>query len=167
MSDSVWPHKRQPTRLLCPWDSPGKKTGVGCHFLPQCMEVKSEREVAQSCPTLSDPMDCNLPGSSVHGIFQTGIPEWVAIPCSRGSSRPSDWTRISCFAGGLLHYLIPIDWLTTFKLLINETLKEFARWVQTAGTITLWLFFIIWCWRSFQSTHFLSFKGNIIVIKKS
>ena len=58
------PHRRQPTRLPRPWDSPGKNTGVGCHFLLQCMKVKSEREVAQSCPTLSDPMDCSLPGSS-------------------------------------------------------------------------------------------------------
>ena len=70
MSDSVWPHRRQPTRLLCPWDSPGKNTGVGCHFLLQCMKVKSESEVAQSCLTLSNPMHCSLPGSSVHGIFR-------------------------------------------------------------------------------------------------
>ena len=55
--------------LLCPWDSPGKNTGVGCHFLLQCMKVKNESEVAQACPTLCDPMDCSLPGSSVHGIF--------------------------------------------------------------------------------------------------
>ena len=57
MSDSVWPHRRQPIRLPLPWDSPGKNTGVGCHFLLQCMKVKSETEVAQLCPTLSDPMD--------------------------------------------------------------------------------------------------------------
>jgi len=62
-----------------PWDSPGKNTGVGCHFLLQCMKVKSESEVAQSCPTLSDPMDCSLPGSSVHGIFQARVLEWGAI----------------------------------------------------------------------------------------
>ena len=61
----------------CPWDSPGKNTGVGCHFLLQCMKVKSEREVTQSCPTLSDPMDCSLTGSSVHGIFQARVLEWV------------------------------------------------------------------------------------------
>ena len=60
VSDSVRPHRQQPTRLLCPWDSPDKNTGVGCHFLLQCMKVKSEREVAQSCPTLSDPMDWSL-----------------------------------------------------------------------------------------------------------
>ena len=68
VSDSVRPHRRKPTRLLRPWDSPGKNTGVGCHLLLQCMKVKSESEVAQSCPTLSDPMDCSPPGPSVHGI---------------------------------------------------------------------------------------------------
>ena len=73
------PHRRQPTRLPCPYDSPDKNTGVGCHFLLQCMKVKSESEVAQSCPTLSDPMDYSLPGSSVHGIFQARVLEWGAI----------------------------------------------------------------------------------------
>ena len=82
MSDSVRPHRRQPTRLPHPWDSPGKNTGVGCHFLLQCMKVKSESEVAQLCPTLSDPMDCSLPGSSVHGIFQARVLEWGAIAFS-------------------------------------------------------------------------------------
>ena len=65
MSDSVRPHRRQPTRLPHPWDSPGKNIGVGCHFLLQCMKVKSESEVTQLCLTLSDPMDCSLPGSSI------------------------------------------------------------------------------------------------------
>ena len=78
VSDSVRPHRRQPTRRT-PWDSPGKNTGVGCHFLLQCMKVKRESEVAQSCPTLHDPMDCSLPGSSVHGICQARVLEWVAI----------------------------------------------------------------------------------------
>ena len=79
MSDSVRPHRRQPTRFRHPWDSPGKNTGVGCHFLLQCMKVKSESEVAQLCLTLSDPMDCSLPGSSVHGILQVRVLEWGAI----------------------------------------------------------------------------------------
>ena len=70
------PHRRQPTRLPRPWDSPGKNTRVGCHFLLQCMKVKSESEVAQLCPTLSDLMDCSLPGSSIHGIFQARALEW-------------------------------------------------------------------------------------------
>ena len=83
MSDSVWLHRRQPTSLLCPWDSPGKNTGVGSHFLLQCMKVKSESEVAQLCWTLSDPMDCSLPGSSIHGIFQARVLEWGAIAFSR------------------------------------------------------------------------------------
>ena len=76
------PHRRQPTRLPCPWDSPGRNTGVSCHFLLQCMKVKSESEDAQSCPTLRDPMDCSLPGSSVHEIFQARVLEWVAIAFS-------------------------------------------------------------------------------------
>ena len=88
MSNSVQPHRRQPTRLPRPWDSPGKNTGVGCHFLLQCVKVKSESEVAQSCLTLSDPMDCSLPGSSFHGIFQARVLEWVAIAFSDFRWRP-------------------------------------------------------------------------------
>ena len=76
-------HRWQHTRLPCPWDSPGKNTGVGCHFLLQRMKVKRESEVAQLCPTLSDFMDCSLPGSSVHGIFQASVLEWGAIAFSR------------------------------------------------------------------------------------
>ena len=76
---TVRPHRRQPTRIPHPWDSPGKNTGVGCHFLLQCVKVKSESEVAQSCPTLPNPMDCSLPGSSAHGIFQARALEWGAI----------------------------------------------------------------------------------------
>ena len=72
--------RRQPTRLPRPWGSPGKNTGAGCHFLLQCMKVKSEREVAQSCPTPSGPMDCSLPGSSIHGIFQQEYWAGVLFP---------------------------------------------------------------------------------------
>ena len=82
MSDSVRPQKQQPTRLPRPWDSPGKNTGVGCYFLLQRMKVKSESEVAQSCPTPRDHMDCSLPGSSIHGIFQARVLEWAAIAFS-------------------------------------------------------------------------------------
>ena len=82
MSDSVGPYRWQPTRLPHPWDSPGMNTGVGCHFLFQCMTVKSEREVAQSCLTLSDRMDRSLPGSSIHGIFQARVLEWGAVAFS-------------------------------------------------------------------------------------
>ena len=96
MSDSVRPHRRQPTRLPRPWDSPGKNTGVGCHFLLQCMKAKSESEVAQLCPTLSDPMDCSPPGSSVHGIFQARVLEWVAISFSNAGKRKVKVKLLSC-----------------------------------------------------------------------
>ena len=91
MSDSVRPHRRQPTRLCRPWDSLGKNTRVGCHFLPQCMKVKSE--VAQSCPTLRNPKDGSPPVSSVHGIFQARVLEWVAIAVSKimASSPITSW----------------------------------------------------------------------------
>ena len=87
MSDSVRPHRWQPTRLHCPWDSPGKNTGVGCHFLLQCMKVKRESEVAQSCLTVSDPMDCSLPGSSDHRISPARVLEWGAIAFSELNAR--------------------------------------------------------------------------------
>ena len=92
MSDSVRPHRRQATRLPGPWDSPGKNTGVGCHFLVQCMKVKSESEVAQLYPTFSDPMD-----SSIHGIFQARVLEWGAIAFS--TIRP-EWSLNEGFPGG-------------------------------------------------------------------
>ena len=82
MSNSVQPHRRQPNRPPRTWDSPGKNTGVGCHFLLQCMKVKSESEVAQSCPTLSEPMDCSLSGFSMHGILQARVLEWGTIAFS-------------------------------------------------------------------------------------
>ena len=116
MSDSVRPHRRQLTRLPHPWDSPGKNTGVGCHFLFQCMKVKSESEVAQLCPTLSDPMNCSPPGSSVHGIFQARVLEWGAIAfsdktcltCCKDPKKcelPVKWcTNPVSWSGGMLCY---------------------------------------------------------------
>ena len=103
MSDSVRPHRQQPTRLPHPWDSPGKNTGVGCHFLLQCMKVKSESQVAQSCLTLSDPMDCSLPGSSIHGIFQARVLEWGAIYCSYYISYTISSSSYMCKGFDLLH----------------------------------------------------------------
>ena len=97
------PHRRQPTRLPHPWDSPGKNTGVGCHLLLQCMKVKSESEVAQLCPTLSDPMDCSLPGSSIHGIFQARVLEWVAIAFSAFPPYPPP-------NGNILELLLLFSW---------------------------------------------------------
>ena len=94
MANSVRPHRRQPTRLRRPWDSPGKNTGVGCHFLLQCMKEKSESEVTQSFPTLSNHMDCSLPGPSVHGIFQARVLEWGAISFSGDLCLGSDQAEI-------------------------------------------------------------------------
>ena len=108
VSNSVRPHRRQPTRLPRPWDSPGKNTGVGCHFLLQCMKGKSESKVAQSCLTLSDPMDCSLPGSSIHGIFQARVLEW----------------------GGPINHLCTFYLPLTFPLsyeLLSEWVKSFSR----------------------------------------
>ena len=111
MSDSVWPHRRQPTRLPCPWYSPGKNTGVGCHFLLQCMKVKSENEVLSfiimcvcmcvcvSLSVMSDSLWLFATPWTVHGIFQARILKWVAILFSRGSSRPRNRTWVSCIAG--------------------------------------------------------------------
>ena len=77
------PHRWQPSRLPCPWDSPGKNSRVGCHFLLQCMKVKSESEATRSCPAHSDPRDCSLTGPSIHGIFQARVLEWGAIAMKR------------------------------------------------------------------------------------
>ena len=108
MSKSVRPHRWQPTRLPCPWDSPGKNTGVGCHFLLPCMKVKSESEVAQSCLTRKDPIVCSLPGSSVHGIFQARVLEWGAIAFSTHTANkrqnPRTQERRYCEPIGL-HFL--------------------------------------------------------------
>ena len=117
VSDSVRPHRQQPTRLLRPWDSPGKNTGVGCHFFLQCIKVKSESEVAQSCPTLHDPMDWSLPGSSTHGIFQARVLEWGAI----------------AFSQSLLVYLFP-----RYKVLNCELLKRYTE-VLTPSTYACYL----------------------------
>ena len=93
----VRPHRQQPTRLPRPWDSLGKNTGVGCHFLLQCMKGRSESEVAQSCPTLRDPMVCSLPGSTVHGIFQARVLEWGAIAFSIYTLPSTFFKNVQCF----------------------------------------------------------------------
>ena len=123
MSDSVWPHRWQPTRLLCPWDSPSKNTGVGCHFLLQCMKVKSESEVAQSCPTLSDPMDCGPPGSSIHGIFQARVLEWGAIAFSVEAYNKVKW-RTYCWQAEHLRNICT-SFIQARDLIVNFRAEEF------------------------------------------
>ena len=130
MSNSVRPHRRQPTRLPGPWDSPGKNTGVGCHFLLQCMKVKTESEVAQSCPTLSDPMDCSLPGS-LSMVFSrqehwSGLPLPSLPSCStqaqllhgmRDLSSPTrDQTCVPCIEGRFLPSGPPRESLLFFQI---------------------------------------------------
>ena len=117
MSDSVRPHRQQPTGLPRPWDSPGTNTGVGCHFLLQCRKVKSQSEVAQSCPTLSNPMDCSLPGSSVHGIFQARVLEWGAQRISLNKKLP---TKKQCY----LHFKDETD---------MERLSHLSKGIQTVA----------------------------------
>ena len=109
---TVQPHRWQPIRLRRPWDSPGKNTGVGCHFLLQCRKVKSESEVAQSCLTLSDPMDCSLPGSSIHGIFQARVLEWGAVAFSIYMTTHSKWDTIINILTLVQVTLLPSDFAT-------------------------------------------------------
>ena len=116
MSDSVRPHRRQPTRLPHPWDSPGKNTGVGCHFLLQCMKMKSESEVTQLCLTLSDPMDCSLPGSSIHGIFQARVLEWVAIAFSTNLRGKPKWEVSIGFRKKRKKWLVTLIWAVGVKV---------------------------------------------------
>ena len=112
MSDSVRPHRWQPTRLPRPWDSPSKNTGVGCHFLLQCMKAKRASEVILSCPSLSNPMDCSLPGSSVHGIFHARVLEWVAIALFEGDPQQIVNQKVWQWTWSLefYHRLSLIDW---------------------------------------------------------
>ena len=158
------PLRWQPTRLPRPWDSQGKNTGVGCHFLLQCMKVKSESEVAQSCSTLSDPMDCSPPGSSVHGIFQARVLEWGVIAFS-----PS-WCLVcaKCYAKfwrytwlGLcpIHGSVPGPSITFDWGLVNHV------WMND---ITIWfcvehLWFPPWCPISLFSVSFNSCLKDCVI----
>ena len=112
MSDSVRPHRQMPTRLPSPWDSPGKNTGVGCHFLLQCRKVKSESEVVQSCLTLSRPMDCSLPDSSIHGISRQEY--WSGVPLPSPKS-----FRNTCNLGKK-HDFIPLSRLILLNFFTSQ-----------------------------------------------
>ena len=125
MSDSVQPHRQQPIRFPRPWDSPGKNTGVGCHFLRQYMKVKNESEVTQSCPTLCNPMDCSLPGSSVHEIFQARVLEWGAITSTR-MIKFQNTDNTKCWQGcGATETLIHCWWEGKMAQLVWETVFQF------------------------------------------
>ena len=157
MSDSVWPHRRQPIRLPRPWDSPGKNTGVGCHFLLQCMKVKSESEVAQLCLTLSDPMDCSPPGSSVHGIFQARVLEWGAIAFSKTSYKGIQFSVFSftLFTGSL-------SWLSSFWITVRSYFllleKGIHHWWRWAHRRRVWV--AQWDWRGGQVGRKFLLRGR-------
>ena len=139
VSDSVRPHRRQPTRENPRlWDSPGKNTGVGCHFLLQYMKMKSESEVAQSCPTLCDPMDCSLPGSSVHGIFQARVLEWGAIAFSAPYPRqPLIYQYTPC----LSRFACLKDFIYRWNWAICALL--FSKFIHAVAYINILFLFII------------------------
>ena len=135
MSDSVRPQRRKPTRLPHPWDSPGKNTGVGCHFLLQCMKVKNESEVTQLCPTLSNRMDCSLPSSSVHGISQARVLEWGAIAFSQtiverclqsglvnSKTRRANNSLVDCLGQGWPGYLT--TFIDLWRILENNSINN-------------------------------------------
>ena len=149
------PHRWQPTRLPRPWDSPGKNTGVGCHFLLQCMKVKSEREVAQSCPTLSNPMDCSPPGFSVHGIFQARVLEWGATAFSDQSayyynSLPVPWD---------MPFKTPnIFYTVKKKLSITQKLRKFTTMLSYLYVMPYILFFLFFC----KSRFFLFSESKLL-----
>ena len=110
------PHRRQPLRLHRPWDSPGKNTGVGCHFLLQCMKMKSESEVTQSCSTLRDPMDWSLPCSSIHGIFQARVLEWVAIRTHKTNAN-----HTHCLLKFTACYAVSLMWTLKSGVKVQQT----------------------------------------------
>ena len=146
MSDSVRPHRRQPTRLLHPWDSPGKNTGVGCHFLLQCMKVKIESEVAQSCLPLCDHMDYSLPGASIHGIFQARVLKW-------GASAFSDLSNDKCLIQWWIHCN---PWVNAkYYYNLNYYLKRWNTLISLSGA-----YLIIWL-TSYNLTQTLLFLSII------
>ena len=148
------PQRRQPTRLPRPWESPGKNTGVGCHFLLQCMKVKSESEVAQLCPTTSDPMNCSPPGSSIHGIFQARVLEWGAI----GAPRFNPWV-------GKIPWRR--EWLPTSGFLPGEShgqrsLAGYTPWGCKESDTTEQLTLHPQSWM--EGSHLASFEGQVLLL---
>ena len=140
-----------------PWDSPVKNTGVGCHFLLQYIKVKSESEVAQSCPTLRDPTDCSLPGSSIHGIFQARVLEWGAIAFfmanldsilkSRDITLPTKVRLIKAMAFPVVMYGYE-SW--TIKKAEHRRIDAFE----------------LWCWRRLLRVPWTARRSNQSILKE-
>ena len=149
MSDSVRPHRRQHTRLPRPWDSPGKNTGVGCHCLLQCMKVKSESEVAQLCLTLSDLMDCSLPGSSVHGIFQARVLEWGAIAFSNNDRVKIRTQTPESQVVFFFPFLSRYNWHTTlYKFKVNSMIIWFTYIMKQFPQYYQWTSIVSWRYKT-------------------
>ena len=151
MSNSVQPHRRWPTRLPCPWYSPGKNTGVSCHFLLQCMKVKNESEVAQSCLTHSDPMDCSLLGCSIHGIFQARVLEWGAIAFSDDQPRQHIKKQ--------RHYY---DYKGLYSKSYGFSSSHVQMWDldNKKSPSTEELMFELWCWRRLLRVPWTARRSN-------
>ena len=170
MSDFVQPHRRQPTRLPHPWDSPGKNTGVGCHFLLQCMKVKSKREVTQSGPTLRDPMDCSPPGSSTMGFSRQE--HWSGVPSPsprKGSSisilQKNKWTPRCSYTSGLLPLRLPLG-LCPFPvegqvILLHEFLLSEPKISMVTVTTTMGIWLPVWPGRPVEA-----YTGYFLVGRK-
>ena len=158
MSDSVRPHRWQPTRLPRPWDSPGKNTGVGCHFLLRCMKVKSESEVAQSFLALSDPMDFSQPGtSSTHGIFQARVLEWSAIAFSSDQPRQHIKKQKYYFANKS-HLFKAIVYPVVMYGCESWTINKAKHWRIHD--------FDLWCWGRFLSVPWAARRSNQLILKE-
>ena len=155
------PHRWQPTRLPDPWGSPGKNTEVGCHFLLQCMKVKSESEVTQSCPTLSDPVDCSLPDSSAHGIFQARVLEWGAIAFSKyyfkntsKQNRPQIWLSGSVATAISLYR-------------VHKESVRCETWTIKGTKGPRIDAFELWCWRRLFRAPWTEWRSNQLILKET
>ena len=151
------PHRWQSTRLPHPWDSLGKNTGVGCHFLLQCMKVKSEREVTQLCRTLSDPMDCSLPGSSIHGISQARVLEWGATAFSDDKPR-QHIKRKDITLPTKVRIVKTMIFLVVMYRCESWTIKKAEHWRIDA--------FEMWCWRRLLRVPWMARGSNQSILKE-
>ena len=142
MSNSVWPHRQQPTRLPHPGDSPGKNTGVGCHFLLHCIKVKSESEVGQSCPTLSDPMDCSPSGSSVHGICRQEYWRGVPLPSPQDAMALFNSSKLVFNPYGWYSQVSFLLWVIRIISLIFSPYPFFPTLFLEILVVSCWVFWI-------------------------
>ena len=156
--------------LLCPWDSPGKNIGVGCHFLLQCMKVKSESEVAQSCLTLRDPRDCSLPGSSVHRIFQARVLEWGAIAFSTIDARAMNHLNrilpLNSHFIGLLYVanILPLVIVRTISMAIPNLILSFDSYSLSSRMWVIGSLLLPYPWIILDSISWFNLKIDMAIL---